>query len=147
MMRRLASRNITPATPGATFAYLWMQGESDNLAGTTQAAYAAGLTTVLANAVAAGFSGRMFVCRESWINGTVAAAMQAAQVAFVNGSTVFSGGDLDSLNAGSRQGDNTHFNDAGMASAATLIYNAMHASGGPFLFSPRIHTLLNKKGG
>jgi hypothetical protein len=50
----------------------------------------------------------------------------------VNGTTVFQSGDIDTLTAASRQGDNVHLNDAGAASAATLIYNAMHASGGVF---------------
>ena len=58
--------------------------------------------------------------------------MQAAQVALANGTTVFAGGDLDTLNATNRQADNTHFNDTGAAAAATLIWNAMHASGSPY---------------
>lgn len=44
----------------------------------------------------------------------------------------WAGANADSLNATNRQTDNTHFNDTGMASLATLIYNAMHASGAPY---------------
>jgi hypothetical protein len=41
------------------------------------------------------------------------------------------GGNLDTIAASGRLSDNTHLNDAGMASAATLIFNAMHARGAP----------------
>jgi hypothetical protein len=41
-------------------------------------------------------------------------------------------GNIDSLNATNRIADNTHLNDTGAAAAATLVYNAMHASGAPF---------------
>lgn len=132
VMARLASRGITPATTGTTWAYLWMQGETDEAVGTTQVNYAAGLATVLANAIAAGFSGRMFVAEETWNVGVTSAAVQAAQVAFVNGTTVFSASNMDAIGAGSRFADQTHLNDAGQATFATTAYNAMHASGAPF---------------
>lgn len=131
-MLRLAAQNITPATTGVTFGLIWGQGETDNTLGTSQASYTAGLNTVLSAATTAGFSGRFFICKETWIFGSVSAAVQAAQTGIVNGTTIFSGGDLDSLNATNRQADNTHFNDTGAAAAATLVYNAMHASGAPF---------------
>jgi hypothetical protein len=42
------------------------------------------------------------------------------------------GANADSLGAGSRQSDNTHFTPAGLASLTTLIVAAMAASGAPF---------------
>jgi hypothetical protein len=131
-MKRLAARGITPATTGVTFGYLWGQGETDKTAGTSQSAYTTSLNEVMAKLTASGFSGRFFICKETWIGGGVSSAVQAAQVAAVNGTTVFSGGDLDSLDATNRQADNTHFNDTGAAAAATIVYNAMHASGSPY---------------
>lgn len=132
-MLRLAQSGITPATTGVTFAFLWGQGETDNSPlGTSQAAYTANLSTVLTSLTNTGFSGRIFICQETWINGTTSSAVQAAQTAAINNTTIFSGGNLDSLNATNRQGDNTHFNDTGSPAAATLVVNAMHASGAPF---------------
>lgn len=129
-MNRLISRGYSPGTTGLTFAYFWGQGESDTA--TSQSAYAASFATLVANLQGAGFSGRIFIAEETWFSGSVVAAVQAAQIAAVDGVTIFSGGNLDSLNATNRVADNSHFNDTGAAAAATLIYNAMHASGAPF---------------
>lgn len=129
-MRRLLSRGIVPGTTNVTFAIIWGQGESD--AGTSQVNYTSRMNTVIASAAAAGFSGRWFINKQTWIAGAVDANVQAAQVGLPNGSTVFAGADADSLNAANRYADNTHFNDAGMAALATLVYNAMHASGAPY---------------
>jgi hypothetical protein len=131
-MLRLSQNGITPATTGVTFGFIWGQGEAEVSLGTSQSAYTASLNTVLSAATTAGFSGRFFICEETWISGSVSTAVQAAQTGIVNGTTIFSGGNLDSLNATNRQGDNTHFNDTGAAAAATLVYNAMHASGSPY---------------
>lgn len=133
-MRRLAARGITPATTGVTFANLVGLGETDNNPlGTSQASWTASFGTYLANCLSAGFSGRTFVCQETYYSGATSAAVRAAQAAVVSGS-VFSGGDLDTLTNGGgyRQADDVHFNDAGAAAGATLIYNAMHLSGAPF---------------
>ena len=129
-IKRLASIGITPATTNVTFAILWGQGEGDS--GTSTPAYTSALQTVRANAVAAGFSGRFFVNKETWVGGVVTPAVQAAQTGVVDNSTFWAGADMDSLNATNRIADNTHLNDTGAAAAATLIYNAMHASGAPF---------------
>lgn len=131
-MLRLASRGITPATTGVTFATIYGQGEADQIAGTSQAAYAASLSGFLTQTVAAGMTGRIFVLKETWNAGSVSAGVQAAQVAAINGTNVFDGGNMDSLNATNRIADNTHLNDTGAAATATLVYNAMHASGAPF---------------
>lgn len=134
-MRRLASRGYVPGAAGLTFALSWGQGETDNGNGTSQASYAASMATVISNAQAAGFTGsscRFFINKQTWLAGAVSAAVQAAQVGLANGTTIFAGGDLDTLNATNRQADNTHFNDTGAAAGATLIWNAMHASGPPY---------------
>lgn len=130
-MRRLASRGIVPGMTGVTFGLLWMQGEADKSGGTPQATYEASWANVKANAIAAGFSGRMFVCTETYSLSTTSATIQAAQAGVRDGVTVFDGGNLDSLDDTNRQ-DTTHFNDAGALAAATLIEAAMHASGSPF---------------
>jgi hypothetical protein len=57
-----------------------------------------------------------------------------AQAAVVDNVTVFASGNIDSLTgtAVNRQADDLHLSDAGAAAAATLIFNAMHASGAPY---------------
>jgi len=132
-MQRFANLGLTPSTPGVTFGFLWGQGESDNIpGGTSQSAYATSLSNVITKMNNSGFVGRFFICEETWISSTVSSAVEAAQIAAVDNVTVFSGGNLDSLTSSNRQADSTHFNDAGAAAAATLVYNAMHASGAPY---------------
>lgn len=130
-IRRLAAKGITPATTGVTFASLMMIGEADNVAGTSQANFQTRAQGYMDAMTAAGFSGRFFFTQESWYLGATSSAVRAAQAALVNGSTIFSGGDLDTLNNSNRY-DTIHFNDTGRAAAATIIANAMHASGSPF---------------
>lgn len=132
-MLRLAENGITPSTTGVTFAFLWGQGETDNVPlATSQSAYASSLSGVLSSVTAAGFSGRFFICEETWIDGTTSSAVEAAQTGIINNTTIFSGGNLDSLGNSDRQSDQTHFTDAGAAAAALLVVNAMIASGSPF---------------
>ncbi|SDK12360.1 hypothetical protein [Bradyrhizobium sp. Rc2d] len=45
---------------------------------------------------------------------------------------IFAGVNADSIGATGRLVENTHFSDTGQATLATLVYNAMHASGSPF---------------
>ncbi len=132
-MARLTQAGITPGQTGVTFAALWMQGESDG--GTGQVAYTSAFATISAALFATGFNGRIFVNKETWLAGVVNANVQAAQFTSIPNNTTpgtWRGADADSLGAGSRQSDNTHFTDAGMASLATLIAAAMAASGAPF---------------
>lgn len=131
-MARLADRGIVPGMPGVTFACIWGLGESDNHIGTSQAAFTASGVSFLSKLHSTGFKGRIFIPRESWILGATSNAIRAAQAALMNGTTVFSGGNLDSLTAASRQADNTHWNDLGAVSAALLVYNAVHATGSPY---------------
>lgn len=135
-MRKLASRGIVPGMTGVTFAYLWGQGESDH--GTAQASYEAGFQQIVARlkgcpGVATQFSGRVFINIETILANTTDATIQAAQAAVVDNVSIFQGGNLDTLTgATNRQADGTHFTNTGLANAATLIYNAMRASGAPF---------------
>lgn len=124
-MRRLASRGITPATPGAFFAIEMGIGETDNQNGTTQSAYAALLTSFFSNSAAAGFSGKTYISHCTYTSGVTSSAIRAANVAAVNGTTIILGGDGDSVTAAGRQADNVHYNDSGAASVATLISNTI----------------------
>ena len=131
-MLRLKAQGITPSTIGVTFGYLRMQGEAELALGTSQSAYTASVNAELSAATAAGFSGRIFIPEETWINGSTYAPVQNAQIALVNNTTIFSGGNLDALGAGDRQPDNTHPNDTGAPIFASTVVTAMHASGSPF---------------
>lgn len=136
-MGRLQARFGSALTdPNVTIAIEWGQGETDGSIGTTQIAYTASINTIVTTVRACGFSGRFFVALETWLVGVTSATIRAAQAGVVNGTTIYQSGDIDTLNAGSRQADNTHLTDAGAASAATLIYNAMHATGAPFMWLP-----------
>lgn len=131
-IRRLASRGIIPGMTGVTFALILGLGETDNTNGTSQAAWTASFNSFVTKTLATGFSGRIFVPQETWNGGVTSTAVRAAQSAVVDNITVFSGGDLDTLNATNRQADNLHLNDTGAPAGTTIEYNAMHASGAPF---------------
>lgn len=133
VISRLASRGMTPSTTGVAFAFLWGQGESDTVLATSQSAYTSSFSSMFTALQACGLTGfRSFVIEETWDAGSVSTAVQNAQIALVNNTTIFSGGNLDTLNATFRNPDNVHFNDAGAAAAASIVYTAMHASGSPF---------------
>jgi hypothetical protein len=129
-MVRLASRGFV-SQANVTVAVEFGQGEADNLGGTTTPAYTASGNTMISNANAAGTINRWFIAQESWFGGVTSSAVTAAQASLVNGTTIFASGNIDTLNNSNRI-DGTHLNDVGAAAAATLIYNAMHASGAPF---------------
>jgi hypothetical protein len=128
--KRVVARGFGPQT-NVTVAIEWGQGESDGAM--SQANYTANLNSVISNVQACGFSGRFFVAVETWNGTAVVTAIQNAQAAVVNGTTVFASGNIDTIGCGSRlAADCIHLNDAGMATAAGLIVTAMHASGVPF---------------
>jgi hypothetical protein len=148
-MKRLAQRGIVPGMTNVTFAFIWGQGEADALAGTTQNAYTAGFNTVVANLKVAGFSGRIFIARQTLALGSFSAAVQAAQTSNApsgvidNANGIYLGANADALvgnicNGGGtcRQGDNTHFTVNGMVAYATdPTYGwlqALAATGAPF---------------
>lgn len=109
-------------------AFLWMQGESDTLAGTAQASYAASLASLIAVPRAAGFIQPWLVGLCSYLTGSSSAAVRAAQAAAVNGTDIFAGADTDTLTAASRQVDNVHLNDAGVLAAGNLWASAIEAA-------------------
>lgn len=132
-MLRLAARGIVPGLTNVTFALVHLCGENEH--GIAQADY---IVNVVSNTAkiksgAAAFSGRIFVNTQTILANVTDATIRAAQVALVDNVNYFAGGDIDSLTGGTyRQADGTHLNAAGQAAAATLMYNAMHASGSPF---------------
>lgn len=131
-MKRLASRGITPATTGVTFSVIFFLGENDT--GTSSASYQAAVQQQVVAMQACGFSGRVFIPTETILNNAANATIQGAQASLVAlGAPWFGGGNLDSLTGGTnRQPDGTHLTAAGQGSGATLVYNAMHATGAPF---------------
>lgn len=136
-MARFKSRGITPTTSSWTFAVSWWQGEQDTSLSTTALSYETSMATIMGVFQANGFNCatcRFFVNEQSWIGGAVSTAVETAQAAVVTSypTFFFTGGNIDSLGAGNRLADNTHLNDTGAAAAATLVYNAMVASGAPF---------------
>lgn len=129
-LARLKARGIVAGT-NVTFALLWGQGEQDNCA-TSQASYTASFNALAAQVVGLGFSGRIFVAKETWSGGSICANVQAAQAAVVDNVTVFVGANADALGAGDRIADNTHWNDTGQQDYAAAWQTAMHASGAPY---------------
>lgn len=131
-MKRLASRGITPATTGVTFAAIWFMGENDTA--TTSAAYRTALQHQTAYMQSCGFSGRVFMPNtETILSNTTNATIQGAQTALIDGVTYFGWGNMDSLTGGTnRQADGTHLTAVGQASTASAAYTGMHATGAPF---------------
>lgn len=143
-LNRIAAHGIVAGT-NVTIIILWGQGESDNLAGTTQVNYTNSLNAVIAASRAAGFNGTWFVAKQTYA-AAVSAPVQAAQAAVVNHpSGVWAGANADALvgnvcgaavNAACRIADNTHWTDAGSYSYAIDTTNgwqqALHAFGAPF---------------
>lgn len=147
-MKRLTQRGILPGA-NVTFAFIWGQGESDTGLGTSTPAYTAGFNTLVARLTGAGFSGRIFIARQSYNLGSLSAAVQASQTSAAptgvinNAAGIYLGANADALignicNGGQtcRQADNTHFTPSGVIAYVTdATYGwlqAMAASGAPF---------------
>jgi hypothetical protein len=127
---RLSSQNIKPSR--ATFILLWGQGEADSGI-TSQSAYAASLSTVISNVQNAGFSGRIFIAKQTWNQyGYIDSGIQNAQHSVVDNITVFDGPNADSMDGSYRQSDNVHFSDPGVSLYATNWCSAIHGTGYPF---------------
>lgn len=93
----------------------WMQGETDCGIGTSQAAYAADLATLIGIPRQFGFNAPWLIGKCSYNTGVVSAAVQAAQFGAANGSSIFTGADCDAyISATYRQSDQTHLTDAGV---------------------------------
>lgn len=129
IMQRLAAQGITPAMTGVTFALILQDGIADFNAGTPGPTFATNASAFLSASNAAGFSGRSFVALQSG-PGQTSNAIRTAQASLWNGTTIFSGGDNDSSTI--TTSDGVHPDDAGAVALATIVYNAMRASGAPF---------------
>ena len=124
---QLAAHGLTPN------AVIYGQGESDTGAGTSQAAYAAGLVSFVSNVRATGYAGPIFIAHQSWNLGSTSSNVTNAQDAAVNhGAGIWAGPNSDAFGATDRQADNTHFNDAGAALYASAWVTSLHAFGAPF---------------
>lgn len=131
ILERLRQRGIVEG-PNVTFALLWGQGENDNTEGTSQAAYTAAFGRFVARVRAAGMQGRIFIPRQTLINGVTSATIRAAQAACVdNGAGIFAGPDMDAITSG-RYPDQTHLDTGAMVSATSVWMTALSASGAPF---------------
>lgn len=118
---RLAQRGIV-AGSNVTIAICWGQGEAETTLATSQASYVAMWNAMWATIQAAGFTGRIFVAKETYLNGSTNAGVQSAQTVaspsgvINNGSGIYLGANSDAL-IGSicnganacRQGDNIHY--------------------------------------
>lgn len=108
-------------------AIMWGQGESDNIAGTSQASYAASLQKVIAEFNRAIPGCPILVAQESYYYGNTSPAILAAQASVVNNSTVFAGENVELIPPSGRY-DNTHLNEAGAEQRATLAVAALKAA-------------------
>lgn len=135
---RVKGKGIACGTTNVTCVVMWGQGETDNTNGTSQSAYTNSLNAVISNMTSYGFVGHWYVAKQTY-NGAVSAAIQNAQVAVVNSSTVFAGPNADSLvgnvcgslaNAACRNAtDGVHWTDNGSFSYAALWVTALHTGG------------------
>lgn len=138
VMRRIAQRGIVCGGTNTTCVIIWCQGEEDEQLGTSQVSYAASFSALVAGTATAGFIGHWYIAKQTYVNGSVNAGVQAAQVAAPNSSTIFAGPNADVLigsvcgagaNAACRQADGVHFSDAGGFSYAAAWVTALHAGG------------------
>lgn len=138
-IRRLADRGIVTGT-NVTIIIRFIEGESDNLALTSQVNFASGARAIFATARNAGFTGPIFVPLQTYINGTSSATIRSAQSSLVDHSSgIYAGPDADALvgsvcsGVACRQSDLTHWSDAGSASYAAAWRTALAAYGAPFV--------------
>ena len=123
-IRAAVSRLFALGIPASNITILAMIGESDANAGTSQATMQAGFTEVRSIFDNVGLTSAMYVPLESWFSGASNSTIRAAQAAVVNGTTIKSGPDFDTLNNTNR-GGGTDFNDTGVAAAAGLWKTAL----------------------
>lgn len=120
MNHRIAVAGLRLSALGLTASYVcWEQGQSDNVAATSQATCTAGLNSIIAALQAAlGGSVPIYVAKCSYYLGATAANVTNAQAAVVSG-TIKAGPNIDSLNSSNRY-DNIHLNATGAAAAVPL---------------------------
>lgn len=105
-------------------AIMWGQGESDTIANTSQASYAASLQKVIAEFNRAIPGCPVLVAQEAYYYGNTSAGILAAQASVVNNTTVFAGENVELIGPSGRY-DNTHLNEAGADQRATLAVAAL----------------------
>jgi len=125
--KKLAAQGVRPGTPGVKFLLKWNQGESDTQQFTTQSAYTAYFNTLMALCAIDLPGVPWMVAKETRYLGVNSGAVQAAQLALVNGTTIFAGENMDSIGSSGRIGDDTHLNATGGGLAATMGIAAITA--------------------
>lgn len=125
-------RAITAMKPYGGFrAILWHQGESDSKVGTTTAAYAADLNSIIAQSRAdAGFPVPWGVALASWIPGSTesnqAMVIAGQQRVISNTMGVFKGAETDTIHMlGWNYRGGVHFNDSGLRDHGRQWVNAV----------------------
>lgn len=121
-IRRLASVGLTPTL------IMQQHGESDNIAGTSQADCQLYMGQMIAQARALGVNAPWLIAKCSYIAGATNANVRNAQAAMVNpAAQIYAGPDTDTLTgtAVNRQGDDTHFTLTGAAAAGGLWKNSI----------------------
>lgn len=107
---------------------LWQLGETDNVAGTSQASYQASFNTLRAKIVAAGCTAPWVLAKSTYVpGGATSAAVRAAITALVDGVNTLAGPDFDTLGSSNRY-DDQHWNSTGNAAAAALWTSAVQAT-------------------
>jgi hypothetical protein len=109
---------------------LWMQGENDASASTTQSAYQTSLSSVISSARANGLpsSTPWFVSQTTYPSTTSSTAVRAAQAAIVDNSIkIYAGPDTDTLTGANRQNGGTaaHWTAVGSDACAGLWKTAI----------------------
>lgn len=118
---RLDNRGLTP-----TF-ITWMQGESDQTVGTSQAAYSASLAALIGGLRGLGYSVPIFVSQTTYNGTTSYAPVRAAQAAAVNNPAgIYAGPDTDSLSDPSYR-FGAHWSGIGSDAVADLWKTAIDA--------------------
>lgn len=122
-LARLTAAKLMPAN-GYDLWIDWGQGESDNQAGTGQAALTACWQTVAQEFVNAGSgTARFMLHTESIILGAASSTVTSSQAAVFGIGTIRAGANWDSLGGTTtnRQVDLTHLNSTGNPAAAALV--------------------------
>lgn len=107
------------------------EGESDGIAGTSQASYQASMQTWFKIAKGFGFAGKILVNLETYAYGCTSSTIRAAQAAVVDNVSIWQGGDFDTLvtttnryaeiaSGGCATNALVHFNSTGRPAAAAL---------------------------
>jgi hypothetical protein len=141
-INRIKQKGITCGSGGVTCVIAWGQGEEDNALATSQTSYTTSGNALISATATAGFVGHWYFAKQSYYTCLcTSAAVQAAQAALVNGTTVFAGPNADALVGsvcgagantacrGAGGSDTVHWTDNGSFSYAAAWVTALHAGG------------------